>query len=49
MTKSIGLILLCIFLIVHGLLLITNIQFQLSGFVLGVSAIAAAIFLAIGK
>lgn len=49
MTRSIGVILLVIFLIVYGLLAITNIRFELQNFLVGTLAIGAGIFLAIGK
>lgn len=49
MTRSIGMIFLCVFLLLTGLLLVTNIKFELQNFALGTSAIAAAIFLALGK
>ncbi len=49
MSRSIGMILLCIFLAVYGLLAVTNITFAFQTAVLGFLAIGAAIFLALGK
>jgi len=45
MLRFIGIILLCIFLLVTGILLITNITIAASGIILGLSAIGAAILL----
>lgn len=47
--RSIGFILLIIFLLLWGILSVTNITFAFSGVVLGFLAIAAAIFLALGR
>lgn len=47
--RSIGIILLCLYLMVVGLLLITNIKFQFDTAIEGVLAIGAAIFLALGR
>lgn len=49
MSRSIGVILLCVFLALYGLFAISNFHLQFEGFILGVTAIAAAIFLALGK
>jgi hypothetical protein len=49
MTRSIGIIMLVIFLAITGLLLISNFHFEQERFVTGITALAAAIFLAIGK
>lgn len=49
MTRSIGVILLCVFLIVFGLLRITNLQLAFEPLIVGALAIGAGIFLAIGK
>ena len=49
MARTIGVILLIIFLAIYGLLMITNIHFDQERFLLGGSALAAAIFLALGK
>lgn len=49
MTRSIGVILLVIFLVLWGLLAISNFSFQFSGFVLGALAIGAGILIALGK
>lgn len=47
--KSIGMILLCLWLLLWGILSVTNITFVFSGVVLGFLAIAAAVFLALGR
>lgn len=49
MTKSIGLILLCLYLFVVGIMLLTNLQIVAANIVQGVLAIGAAVFLALGK
>lgn len=49
MTKSLGVILLAIFLLVFGLLAITNIRFELQNVITGCLAIGAAVCLLIGK
>lgn len=49
MTRSIGLVLLVCFLLITGLLMVTNIHFEQERFVMGLTALAAAIFLALGK
>jgi len=46
---KIGIILLAIFLLLYGLCTITNVQFEMQNFLLGASALAAAIFLALGR
>ena len=44
-TKKIGTILLCAFLVLHGLTLVMSLSFQGSPLVLGGLAIAAGVFL----
>lgn len=47
--RSLGVILLCVFLIVYGVLAVTNIEFALSGAILGLLALAAGILIAMGR
>lgn len=47
--RSIGMILLIIWLLLWGLLAVTNFQFEFQEVVMGFLAIGAAIFLAIGR
>lgn len=47
--RTIGVILLVLFLLVFGLLHISNFHFDLENFVLGALAIGASVFLLIGK
>lgn len=47
--RSLGVIILCIFLIVYGLLAITNFDFAFSGVVMGLLAIAAGILIILGR
>ena len=49
MTKSLGMICLAIFLIVYGLLALTNIQFTGAAIMMGVLAIVAGILLLLGR
>lgn len=49
MSRSIGTILLCVYLLVVGLLLITNIRFQFQEAVQGFLAVGAAVFLLLSK
>jgi len=49
MTKSIGMILLCIYLIVTGLLSLTNLMIELANIILGCLAIGSGILLLLGK
>jgi hypothetical protein len=49
MTKSFGVILLAIYLILTGILAITNVTIAFAGVVLGVLAIGAGICLLLGK
>jgi len=48
-TKSWGIILLSLWLILYGVLEITNIEVQFANFILGTLAIAAAVGLLFGK
>lgn len=45
MSRKIWVIVLAIWLLLYGLLAITNFRFELQGFVMGVLAIVAAVFL----
>lgn len=45
MNRKLWSICLAIWMLIYGLLAITNIQFQLSGFVMGVLAIAVAVLI----
>lgn len=47
--RTIGVIRLCLFLLVVGILAITNIKFQFDTVIEGLLAIGAAIFLALGR
>jgi hypothetical protein len=47
--RSIGLILLCIFLILTGLLGLTNFKFDYQNLLMGVLAIGGGVFLLLGK
>lgn len=49
MTRSIGTILLCIYLVLVAIVLLTNIQVAAMSILMGVTALAAAIFLAIKR
>lgn len=49
MNLSIGMVLLCCYLFLVGILAVTNITVAFAGVVLGILAILAAIFLALGK
>lgn len=49
MTRSIGMILLCLYLAVVGITLLTNLQIVAAAIVQGVLALLAAVFLALGK
>jgi len=49
MRRSIGAILLIIWLLLTGVLQITNFQIEHANFVMGVLVIAAAVFLAVDK
>lgn len=49
MPRTIGLILLVCYLIIVGILLITNIRFEAMNLIQGCLAIGAGIFLALGK
>lgn len=49
MTRKIGIILLAVFLIAYAFLAITNLQFQFSGFLMGVLAGAAGLFLLLDR
>lgn len=48
MSKSIGMLALCAFLIITGLLAVTNITFAFAGVVLGILALVAGICLLLG-
>lgn len=47
--RSLGMILLCIWLILTGVLSVTNITFAAASIIMGVLAIAAGIFVLLGK
>lgn len=49
MSKSTGIILLALYLLLAGLLLITNVRVEFANFIQGALAIGAAIFLVLGK
>lgn len=49
MSRTIGIILLIIFLALYGLLAISNVHFEQEQFLLGLTALASAVFLALGK
>lgn len=49
MRRSIGLILLCIFLLAYGLFALTNFEMKYEDLIMGCLAIGSAIFLALGK
>ena len=49
MTKSWGIILLSLWLILYGVLAVTNIEVQFANLIMGVLSIAAAIALLFGK
>lgn len=49
MTKSLGTILLALYLVLVGLLLITNVRFEFANFLQGGLAIGAAVCLFLGK
>jgi len=49
MAKSIGMILLCLYLILVGILAVTNITVAFAGVIVGCLAIAAGVFLLLGK
>lgn len=49
MSRTIGVIILAVYLILSGILAVSNITIAFAGVVLGILAIAAGIFLFLGK